>query len=85
MEYQDNTQNVENSPKNKVTFSLSKETYFAKTPAFLTKLGDTLLGVSTTITTYEIAQGNKEIAITALVIGALGKFLSGFFKENIQA
>ena len=59
------------------------ERYSKNTPAKWRKLGDALLGVSTTITTYAIADDwSKWISITALLLGAIGKFLTNFFTEN---
>lgn len=56
--------------------------YYAPTPKKWRKLGDALLGVSTTITTFAIIEEMKWIAITALVLGVIGKFLSNFFTEE---
>lgn len=56
--------------------------YYAPTPKKWRKLGDALLGVSTTITTFAIMEEMKWIAITALVFGVIGKFLSNFFTEE---
>lgn len=56
--------------------------YYAPTPKKWRKLGDALLAVSTTITTYAIAEDMKVFAITALIIGSLGKFLTNFFSED---
>lgn len=60
-----------------------KEKYFAPTPAKWRKLGDALLGVSTTITGFAIMDQMKGLALTALILGVVGKFLTNFFtKEN---
>jgi hypothetical protein len=59
-----------------------KRKYYAPTPAKWRKLGDALLGVSTTITGFAIYEETKWVAITALVIGVAGKFLSNFFTEE---
>lgn len=56
--------------------------YYLPTPKKWRKIGDTLLAVSTTITTYAIVEEIKWIAITALVLGVIGKFLSNFFTEK---
>ena len=56
--------------------------YYQPTPTKWRKLGDALLGVSTTITTFAIYQEMKWIAITALTLGVVGKFLSNFFTEE---
>lgn len=59
-----------------------KKKYYSPTPVKWKKLGDALLGVSTTITGFAIYEETKWIAITALVIGVAGKFLSNFFTEE---
>lgn len=60
-----------------------KERYMAPTPAKMRKLGDALLAVSTTVTTYAIADDwSKWVQISALMLGALGKFLTNFFCEE---
>jgi hypothetical protein len=60
-----------------------KEKYFAPTPAKWRKLGDAILAVSTTITTYAIADDwAKWVSITAMLMGAVGKFLTNFFTED---
>jgi hypothetical protein len=59
-----------------------KEKYFSPTPAKWKKLGDALLGVSTTITTYAIVEDHKWVALVALGLGVVGKFLTNFFTED---
>ena len=60
-----------------------KERYLAPTPKKMRKLGDALLAVSTTITTYAIADDwSKWIQISALMMGVVGKFLTNFFTED---
>ncbi len=55
----------------------------APTPAKMRKLGDAILAVSTTITTYAIADDwAKWVSITAMLLGAAGKFLTNFFTED---
>ena len=56
--------------------------YFKPTPKKWRKLGDALLAVSTTATTYAIASDHKWIAIACLIIGSVGKFLTNFFTED---
>lgn len=58
-----------------------KEKYYAPTPVKWRKLGDALLGVSTTITGFAIYEEIKWIAITALILGVIGKFLTNFFSK----
>ena len=57
------------------------DSYYKPTPKKWRKLGDALLGVSTTITGFAIYEDMKGIAITALIIGCVGKFLTNFFSE----
>ena len=60
-----------------------KNMYASPTPKFWRKVGDALLGVSTLITTYAIADDwSKYAQLTALIIGVVGKFLTNFFSEN---
>ena len=56
--------------------------YTKPTPVKWRKLGDSLLGVSTTITGFAIANDTKWLAMSALVLGVAGKFLSNFFTED---
>jgi len=58
--------------------------YYAPTPNRWRKLGDALLGVSTTITGFAIMEEYKWLAISALSLGVIGKFLTNFFKEDDQ-
>lgn len=54
--------------------------YWTPTPAKWRKLGDALLAVSTTVTTYAIADDwAKWAQIAALMTGVAGKFLTNFF------
>lgn len=46
------------------------------------KLGDALLGASTTITGFAIANDNKYIAYTALICGVLGKVITNLFTDQ---
>jgi hypothetical protein len=55
--------------------------YYEPTPAKWRKLGDGLLAVSTTLSTYAIAEDLKVLAITSVILGALAKFLTNFFSE----
>lgn len=57
------------------------ETYYSPTPKKWRKLGDALLSVGTTITGVAIYEEMKWIAIAALIITVVGKFLTNFFSE----
>ena len=65
---------------NKIKFNW--KSYFKPTPKLIRKAGDSLLLVSTFISSYGIIEGHTELAITALIIGVIGKFLSNFFKDE---
>lgn len=56
--------------------------YAKPTPARWRKLGDALLTVGTTITGFAIYENEKWVAITALIITVVGKFLTNFFKDE---
>ena len=58
--------------------------YWAPTPMEMRKLGDALLGASTTITGFSIATDHKYIAYTALICGVLGKVITNLFTETEQ-
>lgn len=55
--------------------------YFKPTPKTFRKLGDALLASSALISTYAISEDMKCLAITTLMIGAIGKFATNFFSE----
>jgi len=59
-----------------------KRNYYNPTPKRWRKLGDALLGVSTTITGFAIYEEAKWVAIVALIAGVVGKFLTNFFGED---
>jgi len=59
-----------------------KKNYYSPTPAKWRKLGDALLGVSTTITGFAIYEEAKWVAIAALLSGVVGKFLTNLFSED---
>jgi hypothetical protein len=64
------------------TITKMKQNYFSPTPTKWRKLGDALLGVSTTITGFAIYEEAKWVAIAALLMGVVGKFLTNFFGED---
>lgn len=59
-----------------------KKNYYSPTPKKWRKLGDALLGVSTTITGFAIYEEIKWLAMTALITGVIGKFLTNLFSED---
>ena len=56
--------------------------YYKPTPKKWRKLGDALLGVSTLITTFAMYNNVHWVAMTALITGVVGKFLTNFFSKN---
>lgn len=56
--------------------------YWAPTPKVMRKLGDAILGAATFVSTYAIAEEIKWLALTSVLAGALGKFITNFFTEN---
>jgi hypothetical protein len=61
-----------------------KKNYYSPTPKKWRKLGDALLAVSTAVTGYAMYENVKWVALTALITGVLGKFLTNFFEEDDQ-
>ncbi len=58
-----------------------KKKYYSPTPKKWRKLGDALLAVSTAITGYAMYEDIKWVALTALITGVVGKFLTNFFTD----
>ena len=56
--------------------------YYKPTPIKWRRLGDALLAVSTTITSFALYEDIQWVALTALIIGVIGKFLTNFFTEK---
>ena len=56
--------------------------YYKPTPTKWRKLGDALLAVSVTITGFAMYNNVQWVALTALITGVTGKFLTNFFKED---
>ena len=56
--------------------------YYKPTPTKWRKLGDALLAVSVTITGFAMYENVQWVALTALITGVIGKFLTNFFKED---
>lgn len=56
--------------------------YYTPTDSKWRKLGDTLLAVSTFITTYSIHNEMDQLALAAVIIGSVGKFITNFFEPT---
>ena len=59
-----------------------KYNYWSPTPKKFRKFGDALLASGTAVTSLAIINDHKVIAITALIMMVVGKFLTNFFKED---
>ena len=55
--------------------------YNRPTPRFWRKLGDALLASSTLVTGHAIITDHPNLALLALIVGAVGKFLTNFFSK----
>lgn len=53
--------------------------YWKSTPPIMRKIGDGLLAVSTFVSGFAMTYNHKWIAISGLIAGVLGKFLTNFF------
>ena len=58
-----------------------KKNYYTPTPKKWRKLGDALLATSTAITGFAMYEDVKWVALTALITGVVGKFLTNFFTD----
>jgi hypothetical protein len=56
--------------------------YYSPTPKIFRVIGDALLMLSTSITTYAILDGNKTWALISLFSGVVGKVLSNYFTTS---
>ena len=56
--------------------------YYKPTPSKWRKLGDALLAVSVAITGFAMYENVQWVALTSLITGIIGKFLTNFFKED---
>lgn len=55
--------------------------YWKPTPLKMRKLGDAILSVGTTITTFAIYEEYKWIAVISLLLTVIGKFLTNFYSK----
>lgn len=67
--------------KDKHMYNKMLKNYYKPTPTKWRKLGDALLGVSTLITTFAVYENVHWVALTALITGVVGKFLTNFFTK----
>lgn len=54
----------------------------SKTPKFMIRIGNALLGISTTITGFAFYADNGKLALIALISGVLGKIITSLFVED---
>jgi hypothetical protein len=60
------------------------EKYNQPTPLKWRKIGDLLLIISTTITSYSVIEEMKEVALIAAILGCVGKILTNFFTDELN-
>ena len=56
--------------------------YNSPTPPKWRKIGDLLLIISTTITSYSIVEEMKEVALIAAILGCIGKIITNFVSDE---
>jgi hypothetical protein len=56
--------------------------YWKPTPKKWRKIGDSLLAASTVITSAAIIGNYHAVGLIALIVGAIGKFLTNFFADD---
>jgi hypothetical protein len=61
---------------------ISKENYFKPTPKKWRQIGDSILVCGTALSGCMAFMEYKEIAIIAMVLTVVGKFITNFFKEE---
>jgi hypothetical protein len=66
----------------KKNFSISH--YFKPTPKRFRILGDALYSASVAVGGYAILNDMKYLALSILVSGWAGKFMTNFFKDDVQ-
>jgi len=64
----------------KTTFGI--KSYMKPTPSLMRRIGDGLIVVSTTISTYAIAEELKYVALSSVLLGAIGKFVTNLFSAE---
>jgi hypothetical protein len=68
--------------KIKIWFNQKFENYAAPTPRTWRKIGDSLLIISTTASTYSILSDEPTIAVIIALFGVVGKLLTNFNTET---
>lgn len=61
------------------------KTFYKPTPVFWRKIGDSLLAVSTFVVGFGMFTDNRTVALVALCVGVVGKFLTNFFTDGPSA
>jgi hypothetical protein len=70
----------EPTPQKQIKMGL--KSYFKPTPKLMRKLGDGLLAMSTMVSSSAIMTDHKWVALSSLLIGAIGKFMTNLFSEE---
>jgi hypothetical protein len=66
--------------KTKIKCGLSQ--YRKPTPDNFRKLGDAIFASSTILSTYAVTEEIKWLAISSILLGAIGKFFTNFFAKE---
>jgi len=66
--------------KKRLIFGISS--YFKPTPKNIRIIGDGLLAISTSVSTYSVLMENKYVSISMIILGLLGKFITNLFTEK---
>ena len=74
--------NINSKRKKTVKTLFNIKSYWAPTPKKARKIGDALLGVFSVTSMSSMIMENKQLAVTSLIIGVVGKILSNFFAEE---
>lgn len=56
--------------------------YYKPTPKKMRQLGDSLLSVGAFIGSYAAFADQKWVAISAFILGVMGKFITNFWKDD---
>jgi len=70
------------TPKKQPKTKFGFREYIKPTPKLMRKLGDGLLAMSTMISSSAIMTDHKWVALSSLLVGAIGKFMTNLFSEE---
>lgn len=70
------------TPKKEKKIKMGLRSYMKPTPVLMRKVGDGLLAMSTFVSGSAIVADYKWVAMGALLVGAVGKFMTNLFTEE---